>query len=246
MSVAQGRSILVSWDVSAIKVSRRSAILVALCVPLLACGRAESQSQEGVRGQVSPTVSSAGAHPSIQPVAPAATPKKSAPACPSREFNAFLKVYANRLDMQDAFTLRPIKVKSPYYWKHNTEPGDPRYPKWITQESKVAMPNIRYRYDDAAKKFVWDDKPLKADELWSGRETGGSKRRVSPLPYFKVRRVSAARYEVDYIRSGTDSYVMKDGCWRLEEHWEREEIVNCKWPAECRRLREHEGEPSED
>ncbi|MGO1072016.1 hypothetical protein [Lysobacter sp. CA199] len=220
---------------------------LVLVVSSLACGRAGSQGQgNGERKAAPPAVALSNAQPSPLAPVPAPAQKLSMAVCPSKNFSGFLKVFANRLDVQDAFTLRPIKVKSPYYWKHNTEPGDPRYPKWITQESKVVMPSINYRYDELSKKYVWDDKELKVGEVWSIQDGDRGKRRVSPLPYFKVRRVSSARYEVDYIRSGTDSYVMKAGCWHLEEQWEREEIVNCKWPDECRRLREYEAEPTED
>lgn len=169
---------------------------------------------------------------------------KSSPAvtCPSRSFDEFLKAFANRVDVQRTYTLRPIRVKTPYYWRYNTEPGDPRYPKWLTEESKAKMPNIKYRYDVEKAAYVWDEAKLVAGEPWSSRDSSGRARRIAPLPYFKVRKVSDGRYEVDYIRSGTDSFVMKAGCWYFGQHWERESIVDCKWPDDCRNEREWEGE----
>lgn len=163
-------------------------------------------------------------------------------ACPSKSFNEFLKMFANRIEVQDTFTLRPIKAKTPYYWRHNTEPGDPHHPKWLTETSGVEMPDIKYRYDPARKAYVWDEAKLMPGKPWSHLGPDGKARRVAPLPYFKIRKVSGNRYEVDYIRSGTDSFVLVSGCWHFEQHWERESIVDCKWPHECRRNREYESE----
>ncbi|MGJ7901763.1 hypothetical protein [Lysobacter sp. 1R34A] len=207
--------------------------LVAL-IPLTACGGESPAGQEASRSGSSP--------PRPVQVTPVASIKSQKPlACPSKNFNAFLKEFANRIEVQRAFTLRPIKVKTPYYWRHNTEPGDPRYPKWLTETSKAVMPDIKYRYDAEKKVYVWDEVKLAEGTTWSSRGADGKARRVSPLPYFKVREVSGDRYEVDYIRSGTDSFVMRSGCWHFEGHWEREAIVDCKWPDECRKKREQGG-----
>lgn len=208
-------------------------------VPLVACGSVTPADQETNR-------SSSGPPEPAQATMPVASINAQAPpACPSKNFNEFLKVFANRIEVQRAFTLRPIKVKTPYYWRHNTEPGDPRHPKWLTETSKVEMPDIKYRYDAEKKTYVWDEAKLVTGEPWSRSGPDGKLRRVAPLPYFKVREVSSDRYEVDYIRSGTDSFVMSSGCWHFEQHWEREAIVDCKWPDECRE-REYEAELTDE
>jgi hypothetical protein len=209
--------------------------LVAL-VPLVACGGVTPTGQESNRVD-------SGAPGPAQVITPTASIKsQEPPACPSKNFDEFLKQFANRIEVQRAFTLRPIKVKTPYYWRHNTEPGDPRYPKWLTETSKAEMPDIKYRYDAEKKAYVWDEVKLVPGTPWANHGADGKARRVAPLPYFKVREVSGDRYEVDYIRSGTDSFVMSSGCWHFEGHWEREAIVDCKWPDECRKRREQEDE----
>lgn len=60
------------------------------------------------------------------------------------------------------------------------------------------------------------------------------------LPHFQIRQVSDIRYEVWYDEGDIDAYELASGCWRFVERWEREAIVECKWPDECRAQREHE------
>jgi hypothetical protein len=218
----------------------RSLIYVVVSVslmPLVACGGDNPASQESNRSISEPRK----LEPPVSPVVPIESGAKPA-SCPSKNFNKFLREFANRIEIQRAFTLRPIKVKTPYYWRHNTEPGDPRYPKWLTEASKVEMPNIKYRYDAEKAAYVWDEAKLVVGEPWSSHGPDGKARRVAPLPYFKIRKVSGERYEVDYIRSGTDSFVLNSGCWHFEQHWERENIVDCRWPDDCRNQREYEPE----
>lgn len=161
-------------------------------------------------------------------------------ACPSTDFKEFLKAYANRGAVQSAYSLWPYKAKFPYYWEHNTQPGDPKFPRWQVEE-RGDVPSVKYRYDAARDVYVYDTQVLAASERWTKPRDTQHKRPPPPLAGFKIKRVSATRYDVVIDGGVTDSFEKKSDCWYFAQHWESEPLAFCKWPHECRKLREHKG-----
>ncbi|MGH8082835.1 MAG: hypothetical protein ACREP7_19815 [Lysobacter sp.] len=161
-------------------------------------------------------------------------PGKPATACPSGDFNVFLKAFANRGDVQLAYTAQPYRVKRPYYWTHQTEAGDPKYPRWDIQKRHGAA-SVNYRFDSETQAYVFDSAMLAADEDWQRPEQAALKpRRISG---FKTKRISSARFEVT-DGGFVDSYIKKSGCWYFEQSWAFEPLAFCKWPDQCKRWRE--------
>lgn len=161
-------------------------------------------------------------------------------ACPSTDFKEFLKAFANRGAVQSAYTSWPYKAKFPYYWEHNTPPGDPKFPRWHVEE-RGDVPGVKYRYDATRDVYVYDAEVLAASERWTKPRDSRHERPPPPLAAFKIKRVSATRYDVVVDASVTDSFEKKSDCWYFAQHWESEPLALCKWPDECRRIREHEG-----
>lgn len=160
-------------------------------------------------------------------------------ACPSADFKEFLKAFANDANLQDAFSSTPIKHKYPYYWKHNSQPGDPAKPKWVIDD-EPGPARVKYRYEAATDKFVWVGKKLKHGQRWSNIDIDETPTSYAPLRDFRIRRVSDAQYDVEYDKGVVDTYRLNSGCWHFSQHWELESIVDCKWPDECRKQREYE------
>src|SRR5690606_22144815 len=127
--------------------------------------------------------------------------------------------------------------KVPYHDYHNTEPGDPANPQWETYVHDRPM-HDRYRYDSRRRAYVWDTARLQAGELWTGVDTDGTSV-ARPIIDLDIRRVSDAEYEmVDRDRIMTFS--RRPDCWYFTADWSLDPFDGCKWPAECRKLREHE------
>lgn len=213
----------------------RAAVLVGVLSPLLACG-----------GEPNPSTPAGAVHVAqsrdkSKQAPPAATGENAqpAPACPSKQFDAFLKAFTNSADLQDAFSLRPIRHKYPYYWKHNTQPGDPAHPKWVVDE-EADPARVKYRYDAASERFVWSGKKLRTGQRWVSLKASETDVSYAALPDFRIQRVSDAQYDVEYDKGDVDTYELSSGCWYFAQRWEREAIVECKWPEECRRQREYE------
>ncbi|QWP78390.1 hypothetical protein J5226_08365 [Lysobacter sp. K5869] len=213
----------------------RVAVLAGVLTALLACGDEPDPSVPEMPGVVAQSRSKMTAAP---PTA-AAERAQPAPACPSQRFDAFLKAFANSADLQVAFSLHPVRHKYPYYWKHNTPPGDPAHPKWVVDE-EAGPARVKYRYDAASDRFVWSGKTLRAGQRWLSLQANETDVSYAALPDFRIRRVSDTQYDVEYDQSDVDTYELSSGCWHFAQRWEREAIVECKWPEECRRQREYE------
>lgn len=225
MRFAQGRP-----TCGAAKRLVRTMLVTSALAPLLACG---NEAEPPARPQPA-----AAASPSDQPSQvrqiPASKSAQPAPACPSEQFDTFLKSFANRGDVQAAYTAQPYKVKLPYYWVHSTAAGDPRYPRWDVQERHGAA-QIGYRFDTQANAYVSDSGRLALDEQWRRPEQAALKPRK--IGGFKIKRLSASRYEV--VADGfVHSYVKKSGCWYFEQSWSFEPLAHCKWPEQCKRWQE--------
>ncbi|MFD1297109.1 hypothetical protein ACFQ4Q_10770 [Lysobacter gummosus] len=166
----------------------------------------------------------------------------AAVACPSADFKEFLKAFANDANVQDAFSSTLVKRKYPYYWKHNSQPGDPANPKWVIDD-EPGPARVKYRYDALTDKFVWVGKKLKQGQHWTSIDVDEKPTSYAQLRNFRIHRVSDAQYDVEYDKGGIDTYELKSGCWHFSQHWELESIVDCKWPDECRKQREYETPP---
>lgn len=211
------------------RLSRLLSVLVAIC--LLGCNDG-AVGKEVSSEAVSNTVPSATGHAPLKLTS-------AAVACPSVDFEKFLRAFANDANLQDAFSSKPVKHKYPYYWKHNSQPGDPANPKWAIDD-EPGPARVKYRYDTATDKFVWVGKKLKQGQRWTSIDIDETPTSYAPLRDFRIRRVSDAQYDVRYDKGGVDTYEFKSGCWYFSQHWELESIVDCKWPDECRKQREYE------
>jgi hypothetical protein len=213
----------------------RAAVMASVLTPLLACDNEVSSPP-----QATPVAAAASQDKQVYtPKASVSESTQSAPACPSQQFDAFLKAFVNSADLQDAFSSRPVHHKYPYYWKHNTQPGDPAHPKWVVDD-EPGPARVKYRYDAAGDRFIWSGKKLKAGQRWTSIQADETDVSYAALADFSIRRVSDVRYEVEYDEGDIDTYELISGCWRFAQRWEREAIVECKWPDECRRQREFE------
>ncbi|MGJ7901764.1 hypothetical protein [Lysobacter sp. 1R34A] len=237
-----------SW-VSCLPDFRRDALRpVSLAVSLLsiACnGNAESETGNRAASRRFESIAvgsgSVPALPEKKESPPADTSKSTpVPACPSHEFKAFLQAYANSGDLQAAYTSESSRHKYPYYWRHNTEPGDPARPKWVTDADR-SVGRVKYRYDPETRKFIWVGKRLKAGQTWKSAREDETPVSFAQLLDFKIRRVSADRYDVHSDRGEIDTYELKSGCWQFTQYLEFDRIMSCRWPDQCRVCREWEG-----
>jgi hypothetical protein len=162
-------------------------------------------------------------------------------ACPSLNFEIFLRAFANSAEIQSAYSSTSSRRKYPYYWKHNTEPGDPMHPKWAADEDP-SVGRVKYRYDPKSKRFIWVGKSLKNGQHWRSVRADEKPVSFAQLPDFEIRRISNAQYDVHYGEGEVDTYELEAGCWRFSQHLDFEKIVFCRWPDQCRSCREWEGE----
>ena len=231
-------------------------LVVVAAIALVACGprpspptdegapaNAETPSRTTIkveRPSAEPPSALAATHPVSSKVVP----------CPSQAFKEFLKAFANRRDVRDAYTAQPSKHKYPYYWKHNTQPGDPRYPKWVTDEG-YGVTDPRYRYNEESGEYGYLPSASSSDEqlaVWSIRDSDGRLRGFSPYSMygyrFDTKRISAAESQVVFDDGSIETFVKRPECWYLDEFWEKseEELVNCRSREECQRLLEYEGD----
>lgn len=213
----------------------RTVVLAGGMTSLFACGT----EAEPPAPSVSPAAAQISPKPPESRQASVAKSAHVALACPSQQFDVFLKEFVNSADLQDTFSARRIRHKYPYYWKHNTQPGDPAHPKWVVDE-EAGPARVKYRYDAASERFIWSGKKLKPGQRWNSIQADETDVSYAGLPLFRIRRVTDVRYEVEYDEGDIDTYELTSGCWRFVERWEREAIVECKWPDECRAQREHE------
>jgi hypothetical protein len=149
-----------------------------------------------------------------------------------------LRAFANSADLQQAFSARPFAYKRPYYWKHNTQPGDPANPRWVIDRADE-IHGVRFRYDAGSNHYVQDSNRLKSGRPWQ-MSSESQQRSLFVLREFKVVRLSLSRYRVIPSDGEVDTFVHRAGCWTHAEHWETESIVYCKWPKQCQECREWE------
>lgn len=158
-------------------------------------------------------------------------------ACPSQDFEEFIHAFFNSGDLQVRYTARPVVYKVPYHDYHNTEPGDPTYPQWETYERDRPM-HDRYRYDSRLQTFVWDTARLQAGEQWSGVDVDGAPL-DRPVIDLEIRPVSGTESEI-VDRDRVMTFSRRPDCWYFTADWSLDPFDGCKWPDECRQLREYE------
>lgn len=173
------------------------ALLVVVGVVLVACGLPPTPptNESALANAETPSrTTKETERPSEEPPSTLAQPASNEIAsCPSQDFKEFLKAFANRRDVREAYTAQPNKHKYPYYWKHNTQPGDPRYPKWVTDEG-YGVTDPRYRYNEESGEYGYLPSASSSDEqlaVWSIRDSDGELRGFFPV--FDVRL--SVRYE---------------------------------------------------
>ena len=169
------------------------------------------------------------------------SPAKPVP-CPSRDFGEFLKAFANRGDVRLAYSNQPFKSTVPYYWIHNTRPGDPRYPKWLSHDT-YGIPDLpfNYNYLDDVYVHASSGEEIKEGDIWHPKKQTGS-RRMTILNNFKITRQTPSFAEVESMRGQVDRFQFRDDCWYYMEGADLSEsdVVNCKWPEGCEGILEHE------
>lgn len=100
----------------------------------------------------------------------------------------------------------------------------------------------KYRYDEKQNKFVRDERDLKPGQVWKGLGSDGKQGWFPVVEQFQVQQISPTRYDVKYNGNAVDTYELRADCWYFVQHWALEPIVDCKWPDECKQLREYEAE----
>lgn len=185
--------------------------------------------------------------------APAAMPAKMMPgrvyaptrgevACPSLDFEEFIRAFFNSGDLQVRYTARPVRYKVPYYDYHNTEPGDPAHPRWETYERDRPM-HDRFRYDAQLRAYISDSSRLRAGQQWTGIGEDG-KHVPHPMTELALRKVSDGEWQV--VTPGRiTTFSRRPDCWYATGDWSLDPFEGCKWPDECRAWREHEGHEQE-
>lgn len=158
-------------------------------------------------------------------------------ACPSQEFEPFLHAFLNSGDLQVRFTARPMTHKLPYYDHHNTEAGDPTNPQWETYEGDRPMHDLD-RYDPHMQGYVVDSDRLYPGEVWTGIDADG-KHVSNPISELRTRQVSETEAEV-LTRGRITTFSHRQDCWYLTQDWSLDPLEGCRWPDECRSLREYE------
>lgn len=166
-------------------------------------------------------------------------PVEVEPACPSEDFEEFIRAFFNSGDLQVRFTARPYEVKGPYYEQHNTEPGDPANPQWETVDQDHPLHDL-YRYDAHRSVYVSDSAWLRAGEQWTGVDPEG-KPLLRPVTEVQIRQVSPRQHAVDTPGRIT-TFTWRGDCWYLTQDWTLDPFEGCRWPDECRRLLEYEGQ----
>lgn len=196
-----------------------------------------ADSQSGPEAEHATQAATEVSAPTMTAAEVAQAPAKPIP-CPSQDFEEFLKVFANRGDVRTAYTMQPWKAVTPYYWSHDSMPGDPRFPKWNEQlvmgpaESKIG-------FDEKRNMYVSVERVVTPGEIWVPKDANHPH---VALEYFSIKKSSDMRREVQIGRGIIDVYEYRAGCWYYTEGWDRseEDVVNCKWPDECRGILERE------
>lgn len=230
--------------------------VVLLLVPLVACGgetapQTVSHEASG-HGQPSAPIASAtvdtGAASASTATPPAAdlppmmpgrvrVPTVGEVACPSMDFEQFIRAFFNSGDLQVRFTARPYVLKGPYYEQYNTEPGDPANPRWETVEVDRPLHGL-YRYDPDAQAYVIDSSRLRPGQKWTGVDAQGQ-RVPNPVAELDVRKVSDMEYAIDTPERVT-TFTQREDCWYLTHDWSLDPFEGCQWPEGCRARREYE------
>lgn len=235
---------------------RATVLAILLMVPLAGCGV-----EVGAPG--TPTDAAASREQAPTPVVredppAAATPDSRLPpmmpgrihaptvgkvACPSLDFDAFIRAFFNSGDLQVRFTAKPYELKGPYYEQYNTEPGDPANPQWAIVEVDSPLHGL-YRYDSYVQDYILDSSRLRPGQLWTGLDEYG-KHIQNPVAELSVRKVSDAEYTID-TPGRTTTFSRRADCWYLTRDWTLDPAEGCKWPDECRALREYKAPYYED
>ena len=162
--------------------------------------------------------------------------------CPSQEFEAFFHAFLNNGDLQVAYTAKPYQSKVPYYDQYNTEPGDPRNPRWATVDETRPL-HDRYRYDPRRQSYV-SDTWLLPGQQWTGIDAFGNPT-DNPVTQLAVRRVSDTEYAIDTPGRIT-TFSKRADCWYLTHDWTLDPFEGCQWPEQCRSMLEYEGDDEAD
>ncbi|WP_152540999.1 hypothetical protein [Luteimonas huabeiensis] len=216
----------------------RIGLAMAMTAGLAACGGGKAA---GPAPQQAPMDAS-------QLPAAAAAPRKMMPGriyaptqggvtCPSMDFETFLHAFFNSGDLQVRYTAKPVVYKVPYHDYHNTEPGDPANPQWQTYERDRPM-HDRYRYDSQLRAYVWDSTRLRAGQRWTGVDASGN-HVPHPVTELQLRRLSETEWEV-LTPGRITTFTRRPDCWYLTADWSLDPFEGCRWPDECRQLREYE------
>ena len=169
-------------------------------------------------------------------------PTRGEVACPSLDFEEFIRAFFNSGDLQVRYTARPVRYKVPYYDYHNTEPGDPANPRWETYERDRPM-HDRFRYDAQLRAYISDSSRLRAGQQWTGIGEDG-KHVPHPMTELALRKVSDGEWQV--VTPGRiTTFSRRPDCWYATGDWSLDPFEGCKWPEECRAWREHEGHEQE-
>ncbi|MGY1531268.1 hypothetical protein [Luteimonas sp. A649] len=229
---------------------------ILLLAPLVACG-----GEGGAVTTPPEALAPLGQSPaSVEPgtPAPAATPDADLPpmmpgrvhapltgevACPSLDFDEFIRAFFNSGDLQVRFTAKPVRYKVPFYDYHNTEPGDPGNPQWETFEREGPV-HDRYRYDPHVQAFISDSSRLRPGQQWTGLDKDGQ-HVPNPVTELSIRKVSDIEYAVDTPGRIT-TFTQRESCWYLTKDWTLDAFKGCRWPDECRAWREYEAPYYED
>jgi len=88
--------------------------------------------------------------------------------------------------------------------------------------------------------YVSDSAWLRAGEHWTGVDPEG-KPLLRPVTEVQIRQVSPRQHAVDTPGRIT-TFTWRGDCWYLTQDWTLDPFEGCRWPDECRRLLEYEGQ----